>query len=149
MAASGRLEDNTSSARRRRAGHLAEPGRRLRVGGASEDAPGGGRGAPRRGSGMAGSTDLERTLVPEAQRFVSKLWPHSNDLQAPGSGGDLAHIPFLHGIPDALDMRRALGQAADGFGFTSQLERAPHIEVADAETGRLIGARRAAPAGRH
>ena len=43
--------------------------------------------------------------------------------------------------------RRALDQAAAGFGFASQLERAPHIEVADTETGLVLGARRDAPAG--
>jgi hypothetical protein len=46
-------------------------------------------------------------------------------------------------------MRYALDQAAAGFGFAAQLERAPHIEVADTETGLLIGARRDAPAGQH
>ena len=97
-----------------------------------------------------GLPDLEWALVPEAQRFVSKFWQDCNYLQALG-GVDPAHISFLHGILDARDdaMRRALDQAAVGFGFTSQLERAPHIEVADTETGLLIGARRDAPAGQH
>ena len=39
--------------------------------------------------------------------------------------------------------------AAAGFGFTAQLERAPHIEVAETETGLLLGARRDAPAGQY
>src|SRR5207253_2622228 len=90
-----------------------------------------------------GLPDLEWALVPEAQRFVSKFWQDCNYLQALEGGVDPAHISFLHGILDARDdaMRRALDQAAVGFGFTSQLERAPHIEVADTETGLLIGAR--------
>jgi len=46
-------------------------------------------------------------------------------------------------------LRRALDQAAIGFGFTSQLERVPRIEVADTKTGLLIGARPDAPAGQH
>ncbi len=77
---------------------------------------------------MAGSTDLEWAFVPEPQRFVSKFWQDCNYFQA---------------------LRRALDQAAVGFGFTSQLEQAPRIEVADTEPGLLIGARRDAPAGQH
>ena len=100
---------------------------------------------------MAGSTDLESALVPEAQRFVSKFWQSGNGLQALEGGVDPAHISFFHGILDARDdaMRRRLDEAAVGLGFTSQLERAPHIEVADTGTGPLIGARRDAPAGQH
>jgi phthalate 4,5-dioxygenase len=98
-----------------------------------------------------GLPDLEWALVPEAQRFVSKFWQDCNYLQALEGGVDPAHISFLHGILDARDdaTRRALDQAAVGFGFTSQLERAPYIEVADTETGLLIGARRDAPGGQH
>jgi phthalate 4,5-dioxygenase oxygenase subunit len=93
--------------------------------------------------------DLEWTLVPEAQRFVSKFWQDCNYLQALEGGVDPAHISFLHGILDARndELRRTLDRAAAGFGFASGLERAPHIEVADTEAGLLIGARREAPAG--
>ena len=89
--------------------------------------------------------------MPEAQRFVSKFWQDCNYLQALEGGVDPAHISFLHGILDARDDegRRALDRAAAGFGFTAQLERTPHIEVADTETGLLIGARRDAPAGQY
>ncbi len=98
-----------------------------------------------------GLPDLEWTEVPEDQRFVSKFWQDCNYLQALEGGVDPAHISFLHGILDARDdgLRRALDQAAAGFGFAAQLERAPHIEVADTETGLLIGARREAPAGQY
>jgi len=93
--------------------------------------------------------DLEWTLVPAAQRFVSKFWQGCNYLQALEGGVDPAHISFLHGILDAGndEARRALDQAAAGFGFAAGLERTPHVEVADTETGLLIGARREAPAG--
>jgi phenylpropionate dioxygenase-like ring-hydroxylating dioxygenase large terminal subunit len=93
--------------------------------------------------------DLEWTQVPEAQRFVSKFWQDCNYLQALEGGVDPAHISFLHGILDARndELRRALDQAAAGFGFAAGLERTPHIEVADTATGLLIGARREAPAG--
>jgi len=95
--------------------------------------------------------DLEWALVSEAQRFVSTFWQDCNDLQALEGGVDPAHTSFLHGTLDARDdaLRRAPDQAPIGRGFTSQLERAPHIEVADTETGLLIGARRDAPAGQH
>src|SRR5207245_1482295 len=98
-----------------------------------------------------GLPDLEWTEVPEAQRFVSKFWQDCHYLQAREGGTAPAHISFLHGILDARDdgLRRALDQAAAGFGFAAQLERAPHIEVADTETGLLIGARREAPAGQY
>ena len=98
-----------------------------------------------------GLPDLEWALVPEAQRFVSRFWQDCNYLQALEGGVDPAHISFLHGILDARDdaLRRALDQAAVGFGFTSQLEQAPRIEVADTVPGPLIGARRDAPPGQH
>jgi len=98
-----------------------------------------------------GLPDLEWTLVPDSQRFVSKFWQGCNYLQALEGGVDPAHISFLHGILDTRDeaARRVLDSAAAGFGFASQLERAPHIEVTDTASGLLIGARREAPAGQY
>ena len=86
-----------------------------------------------------------------AQRFVSKFWQECNYLQALEGGVDPAHISFLHGILDASDdeLRRVLDRAAAGFGFAAGLERAPHLEVADRETGLLVAARREVPAGQH
>jgi phenylpropionate dioxygenase-like ring-hydroxylating dioxygenase large terminal subunit len=102
-------------------------------------------------SAPPGLPDLEWALVPESQRFVSKFWQDCNYLQALEGGVDPAHISFLHGILDKRDQAglRALEQAAAGFSFTAQLERAPHIEVAETETGLLLGARREAPAGQY
>jgi phenylpropionate dioxygenase-like ring-hydroxylating dioxygenase large terminal subunit len=98
-----------------------------------------------------GLPDLEWALVPEAQRFVSKFWQDCSYLQALEGGVDPAHISFLHGILDTGNdaLRRTLDSAAAGFGYTAGLERTPHIEVADTETGLLIGARREAPAGQY
>ena len=100
---------------------------------------------------MPGLPDLEWALVPEAQRFVSKFWQECNYLQALEGGVDPAHISFLHGVLDAgnAELRRALDQAAAGFGLAASLGRTPHIEVVDTETGLLIGARRDAPAGQY
>jgi phthalate 4,5-dioxygenase len=104
-----------------------------------------------RASGAPGLPELEWAMVPEAQRFVSKFWQGCNYLQALEGGVDPAHISFLHGILNARDeaARRALDNAAAGFGFAAQLERAPHIEVAETPTGLLLGARREAPAGQY
>lgn len=98
-----------------------------------------------------GLPDLEWALVPDEQRFVSKFWQDCNYLQALEGGVDPAHISFLHGILDASDarQRQALDRAAAGFGFTAGLERAPHLEVADTDSGLLIGSRREAPAGQY
>jgi phthalate 4,5-dioxygenase len=104
-----------------------------------------------RSSPPPGLPDLEWALVPASQRLVSKFWQECNYLQALEGGVDPAHIMFLHGVVDAGDdaVRRDLDQAAAGFGFAVQLERAPHIEVIDTDAGLLIGARREAPAGRY
>lgn len=95
--------------------------------------------------------DLEWALVPESQRVITRFWQDCNYLQALEGGVDPAHISFLHGILDAGDeaLRGDLERAAAGFGYTAQLERTPHLEVAETDTGLLIGARREAPAGRY
>ena len=88
--------------------------------------------------------DLEWTLVAESQRFVSKFYQECNYLQGLEGGVDPAHISFLHGVVDGVDdaSRRELDQASAGFLLAAQLERAPHLEVADTPYGLLIGARR-------
>jgi phenylpropionate dioxygenase-like ring-hydroxylating dioxygenase large terminal subunit len=98
-----------------------------------------------------GLPELEWAVVPASQRFVSKFWQDCSYLQGLEGGVDPAHISFLHGLLDTRDDagRRALDSAAAGFGFAAQLERAPHIEVAETDTGLLLGARREAPAGQY
>jgi phenylpropionate dioxygenase-like ring-hydroxylating dioxygenase large terminal subunit len=95
--------------------------------------------------------DLEWTLLGEDQRFVSKFYQECNYLQGLEGGVDPAHISFLHGVVDGGDdaLRRELDQASAGFVLASQLERAPHLEVADTEHGVLIAARRDAGNGRY
>jgi phenylpropionate dioxygenase-like ring-hydroxylating dioxygenase large terminal subunit len=93
--------------------------------------------------------DLEWTLLPDDQRFVSKFYQDCNYLQGLEGGIDPAHISFLHGVVDDGDdaIRRELDQASAGFFLASQLERAPHLELADTAYGVLIGARRDAGKG--
>jgi hypothetical protein len=95
--------------------------------------------------------DLEWTLVPEDQRFVSKFYQECNYLQGLEGGVDPAHISFLHGVVDAPDdaLRQELDRASAGFRLAAELERAPHLEVADTPYGVLIGARRDAGGGRY
>ena len=93
--------------------------------------------------------DLEWTSLPHDRRFVSKFYQECNYLQGLEGGVDPAHISFLHGVVDGGDeaLRRELDQASAGFLLATQLERAPHLEVADTPYGALIGARRAAGEG--
>jgi len=88
--------------------------------------------------------DLEWTTLGDDQRFVSKFYQECNYLNGLEGGVDPAHISFLHGVVDGADdaLRRELDQASAGFLLAAQLERAPHLEVADTPYGALIGARR-------
>jgi hypothetical protein len=93
--------------------------------------------------------DLEWTLVPAAQRLVSKFYQACNYLQALEGGLDPSHISFLHGVLDANDTatQQELDRAAAGFALAARLARAPAIEVVDTDYGMLIGAQREAEAG--
>ncbi|HET9489742.1 MAG TPA: Rieske 2Fe-2S domain-containing protein [Methylomirabilota bacterium] len=93
--------------------------------------------------------DLEWALVPDEQRFVSKFYQECNYLQGLEGGIDPSHISFLHGVLDAGDdaLRGELDKAAAGFALAAQLERAPRVEVADADYGMLIAAGRETGAG--
>jgi phthalate 4,5-dioxygenase len=88
--------------------------------------------------------DLEWTLLPGDQRFVSKFYQECSYLNGLEGGVDPAHISFLHGVADTADdaLRRELDQASAGFLLATELERAPHLEIADTPYGALIGARR-------
>ncbi len=96
-----------------------------------------------------GLPDLEWALVPESQRFVSKFYQECNYIQGLEGGIDPSHISFLHAVVNADDasLIRELDRAEAGFGFASNLQKAPHIEVTDTDYGALIGARRPADPG--
>ena len=97
-----------------------------------------------------GPPELEWTLLPAEQRFVSKFYQDCNWMQGLEGGIDPAHISFLHGVvEDGDDASDELDRAAAGFLLASQLERAPHLEVADTPYGVLIGARRDAGDGQY
>jgi phenylpropionate dioxygenase-like ring-hydroxylating dioxygenase large terminal subunit len=93
--------------------------------------------------------ELEWMRLPEDHRFVSKFWQDCNWMQGLEGGIDPAHISFLHGVVEDSDdaVRRELDQASAGFFLAAQLERAPHLEIADTAYGALLGAGRDAGKG--
>src|SRR5215213_52602 len=79
--------------------------------------------------------EYEYTLVPEAQRTVSKVWQESSWLQALEGGIDSSHAPILH---------RALTNTGNGIAPTSAFVRgsAPTLEVDVTDYGyRYTGVR--------
>jgi phthalate 4,5-dioxygenase len=88
--------------------------------------------------------ELEWTMVPRAQRFVSKFYQECNYMQGLEGGVDPAHISFLHGVLDAADaeLERDLDQASAGFALAAKLARAPRLDVVDTPYGALIAAQR-------
>jgi hypothetical protein len=88
--------------------------------------------------------ELEWTLVPPAQRFVSQFYQECNYMQGLEGGVDPAHISFLHGVLDAADaeVQRDLDQASAGFALAAKLARAPRLDVVDTPYGALIAAQR-------
>jgi phthalate 4,5-dioxygenase len=96
--------------------------------------------------------ELEWTLLPSANVFVSKRVQECNWFQALEGGIDSSHIGFLHAplSADDADTVRELDRASFGVGAAVQTgDRAPHFDVVDTDYGVLIGARRTWPDGRH
>lgn len=91
-----------------------------------------------------GLPELEWALVAPEQRFVSKFYQNCSFLTALEGGVDPAHISFLHGLVGDGDEQslRDFDRAAAGFGQSLQMDRTPHLEVAETDYGCLIGARR-------
>ena len=95
--------------------------------------------------------DLEFTLLPEANVFISKRVQDCNWFQAMEGGIDSSHISFLHAPIDHRDaeVTRGIDRASFGVGAAVETgDRAPRFEVADTEYGVAIGARRTQPDGR-
>jgi phthalate 4,5-dioxygenase len=89
--------------------------------------------------------ELEWTLVPDGQRYVTKRTQACNYLQNVEGEVDSAHVSFLHsrGVP-----KMAPGQgddlnpiAPDNLGYVA-LDKSPVFRVKDTDYGCLIGARR-------
>jgi nitrite reductase/ring-hydroxylating ferredoxin subunit len=95
--------------------------------------------------------DLEFTLLPEANVFISKRVQDCNWFQAMEGGIDSSHISFLHAPIDHRDaeVTRGIDRASFGVGAAVETgDRAPRFDVADTEYGVAIGARRTQPDGR-
>jgi phthalate 4,5-dioxygenase len=96
--------------------------------------------------------ELEWTLLPAPNVFVSKRVQECNWLQALEGGIDSSHIGFLHAPLRADDAETAseLDRASFGVGAAVQTgDRAPRFDVVDTDYGVLIGARRTWQDGRH
>ena len=85
---------------------------------------------------------LEWTLVPPANRFVSKRLQECNYLQAIEGGIDSSHVSFLHrGALNTDPLFKGGKERANQYNLN---DRMPVFEVVDFEGGLLIGARRRA-----
>jgi hypothetical protein len=84
-------------------------------------------------------------MVPEAHRYVSKRWQECNWLQALEGGIDSSHTSWLHRGELEID---PLHRGSKGNQYNLGDAR-PHFEVVESPGGLLIGARRAADAGRY
>lgn len=96
--------------------------------------------------------ELEWTLLPAAQVFISKRVQGCNWFQALEGGIDSSHISFLHAPLRAedADVVRELDRASFGVGAAVQTaDPAPRFAVVDTDYGVLIGARRARGDGQH
>ncbi len=89
--------------------------------------------------------EFEFVHVPPEQTFTSKRWQESNWLQALEGGIDSSHVSWLHSGGLKSD---PLFQGAKGNEYNLNDLR-PYFEVAEAEGGLFIGARRNAEEGKY
>jgi phenylpropionate dioxygenase-like ring-hydroxylating dioxygenase large terminal subunit len=89
--------------------------------------------------------EFEFTQVPSEQTYTSKRWQESNWLQALEGGIDSSHVAWLHsgGLKDD-----PLFKGTKGNVYTSG-DRKPFFEVAEADGGLFVGARRNAEDGNY
>lgn len=89
---------------------------------------------------MGAIPDLEWSLVPAEQRFLSKRLQQSNYLQAIEGGIDSSHISFLHSTLDATKRStNAVGVPIPQFVAE---DKHPRFEVLSTGYGHLVAARR-------
>ncbi len=84
--------------------------------------------------------DLEFTLVPDEQRYLSKRLQPTNFAQALEGEIDQSHVSFLHSALHVEDDGTPQAKVAD----IRSRDRHPRFEAIDSEIGVQIGARRAA-----
>jgi phenylpropionate dioxygenase-like ring-hydroxylating dioxygenase large terminal subunit len=89
--------------------------------------------------------EFEFAHVPAEQTFTSKRWQESNWLQALEGGIDSSHVAWLHSGGLKSD---PLFKDTQGNVYTLT-DRRPFFEVADADGGLFIGARRNAENGNY
>ena len=82
--------------------------------------------------------EFEWITVPDEQRYTSKRWQESNWLQALEGGIDSSHVSWLHSGGLKND---PLFKGAKGNEYNLN-DLKPYFEVAEAEGGLFIGARR-------
>jgi phenylpropionate dioxygenase-like ring-hydroxylating dioxygenase large terminal subunit len=92
-----------------------------------------------------GLPEFEFAHVPEQQTYTSKRWQESNWLQALEGGIDSSHVSWLHSGGLKSD---PLFKGAKGNEYNLNDLR-PFFEVAEAEGGLYIGARRNAEEGKY
>src|SRR5579859_5705188 len=88
---------------------------------------------------MGGVPELEWTLVPAEQRFISKRQQQSNYLQAIEGGIDSSHISFLHSSLNSDRPTNGVGVPIPQFVAE---DKHPRFEVLSTRYGHLVAARR-------
>jgi phthalate 4,5-dioxygenase len=81
---------------------------------------------------------LEWTLVPHDQRYISMRWEYCNWAQALEGGIDSSHSSFLH---SRLNPEEYIGSERRGQMYKTR-DTHPRFEVVDTDYGVLVGARR-------
>jgi phthalate 4,5-dioxygenase oxygenase subunit len=89
--------------------------------------------------------EFEFAHVPPEQTYTSKRWQESNWLQALEGGIDSSHVAWLHGGGLKSD---PLFKGTKGNEYTVS-DRRPFFEVAEADGGLFVGARRNAEDGNY
>ncbi|GAB2965293.1 aromatic ring-hydroxylating dioxygenase subunit alpha [Amycolatopsis acidiphila] len=89
--------------------------------------------------------EFEFALVPPEQTYTSKRWQESNWLQAFEGGIDSSHVTFLHSGGLKSD---PLFKGAKGNEYNMN-DLKPFFEVAEADGGLFVGARRNAEDGQY
>lgn len=92
---------------------------------------------------IASVPDLEWSLVPDAHRYVTKVYVDCNYLQSMEGDIDSSHSAFLHSRPDnTIDRGSAEQFRMEDLRRYSFQDKAPRFFTVQTENGVMIGARR-------